>query len=561
MSNTVTTCNQQILLKEEVEDLQIEFELVDTQTDKYNSAEIAEIDDRLAENAERIKDLDAEIDRLTNHADGLDYTVAVAVGILTGLIDSFFCVIGDPDAPAGDSETWKDILGKAWEKELGKTDDLFNKFVMKQAGVDTSNYDNLDSEEKKKLLQNAIRELENKYPLPSDDVWKKKGDGNSLSSTFYHHIEDFCHHPTAIGFLSCLISEFFKVAFFVDEKGKWHFTLANTKKEDMIWLWGSVILTGLLHWLVSVAERKYSETQQQEMPKPLQKILRLLVSSPAAIQILMKLKNWLGHLCSDIAGSSNATGRGMGIPGIITAQLKELAAILPIPGFNEALNSYFYQGFDFRAESTIMRIALKQAVPVITNEILVRGFYFVRRLIGEAQEHGTDWNKYDWQKTLPFNNRTIVRMLTISHGTFVAVDLADAAIRTAVSGQYTDPATFLARMALRVNFVGLGRFTIAVYSDVKMGFQRRYKVAERMKLHSEMLHLYNAKLFYKQENMWIEAKNAELATREVYEAAVYSVKYFFQAFERMDIAINKIDPKAIDTNNPGLLDKLKKMLK
>ena len=37
-----------------------------------------------------IAKLSAEIDRLTNHADGLDYTVAVASGILTGLIDSFF---------------------------------------------------------------------------------------------------------------------------------------------------------------------------------------------------------------------------------------------------------------------------------------------------------------------------------------------------------------------------------------------------------------------------------------------------------------------------------------
>ena len=39
---------------------------------------------------EEISKLSSEIDRLTNHADGLDYAVAVASGTITALIDSFF---------------------------------------------------------------------------------------------------------------------------------------------------------------------------------------------------------------------------------------------------------------------------------------------------------------------------------------------------------------------------------------------------------------------------------------------------------------------------------------
>lgn len=54
----------------------------------YNN--IAEIDDRLETINQRVSELNTEIDRLTNHADGIDYTIAVASGILTGLIDSFF---------------------------------------------------------------------------------------------------------------------------------------------------------------------------------------------------------------------------------------------------------------------------------------------------------------------------------------------------------------------------------------------------------------------------------------------------------------------------------------
>ena len=48
-----------------------------------------EVDARLDEIESQIADLDISIDKLTNHADKLDYTVAVASGILTGFLDVF----------------------------------------------------------------------------------------------------------------------------------------------------------------------------------------------------------------------------------------------------------------------------------------------------------------------------------------------------------------------------------------------------------------------------------------------------------------------------------------
>ena len=51
---------------------------------------LSDIDNCLAENQAIIDKLDTEIYRLTNYADGVDYTIAVASGILSGLIDSFF---------------------------------------------------------------------------------------------------------------------------------------------------------------------------------------------------------------------------------------------------------------------------------------------------------------------------------------------------------------------------------------------------------------------------------------------------------------------------------------
>lgn len=535
------------LLKTESDGMQVEYEIIPVQGSC--SQELSEIDSRLNEISEKLSVLNKEIDRLTNHADGFDYTIAVASGIIAGLVDSFF--VGEIN----------------WGEELKKTTENFNKTVIEKAGLDAEEYAKLsdDDPQKKNILKKAIKKLEDKYPLPSDDAWKTPGKGNSVSSAMRHHIDDLCHHPTPLGFVACIISVLFKTAIFVDKNGHWHFRLANTSKKDMLWLWGCIIATALLHWLVFLIEKKYTEKQYEEMPKPIRVLLRALASAPAAVQLLIVFNNWAGHLCSDMAGSNSTAGAGMGIPGFILSAVKELASIPPlnmIPGLHKQLDYLFIKKFDARTEATILRLAGKQLIPVLLNEVIVRGFYFVSRLIREAKNHGKAWEKYNWDQILPFNNRTVVRMLTISHGTFVAVDLADAAIRTAISGQYADLSTFLAKMALRVNFVGLGRFTIAVFSDVKMGVQRSNRVKERIDLNSKMLNFYNAKIYYKQGNMWIAAQSAEQATQEICQTAENAIKFFASSLEEIRKDLHKIGEVApnIDKKNPGLRNNLISLL-
>jgi hypothetical protein len=74
--------------------------------------------------------------------------------------------------------------------------------------------------------------------------------------------------------------------------------------------------------------------------------------------------------------------------------------------------------FDLRTEIGVAHEIGKQAIPVIINECIVRGFYFIRRFVMEIKANEIkrigDLGKIDWKKTLPFKNRTIVRMLTIS---------------------------------------------------------------------------------------------------------------------------------------------------
>ena len=279
------------LLKIDDGDFQVIYEIdnVNTPVPHGNTkVSLYEVEEQIAERNARIEQLDKDIDKMLCRADGLDYTVAVACGIFAGLIDSFY--VGEIN----------------WQNELKITDDKFNKFVMNRAGVDTSGYDELSDEEKKKKLQSAIRKLEGKYGLPSDNSWKKNEDigRDSASTTYLHHIDDLCHHPTPIGFLACLLSVMFKMAVFIDKNGRWHFRLSEVSKKDWAWFWGMIIGTGLLLWLCNIAEKKYSEKQLEEIPKPMRVIMRLLASAPAAIQIFSVLKKWIGHLISDIAGSS-----------------------------------------------------------------------------------------------------------------------------------------------------------------------------------------------------------------------------------------------------------------
>lgn len=54
--------------------------------------EILDVDEKLALIEDEIAELNTDIGRLTNHADGIDYTNAVSSGIVSGIVDSIFVV-------------------------------------------------------------------------------------------------------------------------------------------------------------------------------------------------------------------------------------------------------------------------------------------------------------------------------------------------------------------------------------------------------------------------------------------------------------------------------------
>ena len=539
-------------LKLAVDDFEVEYEILPLETDNRRAKiqeGIAQLDEQLKVNLQKIGELNTEIDRLTNHADGLDYAIAVVSGIITGIIDSVF--VGKWDFKEAKDKANRDANNKV--TEFVKKDPRYIPWCN-----NTSHGRKIRDPDR---LSSAIEFLEEHYHLPGDNTYQK---GNYGITGNNHRLDDFCHHPTLIGLLCCIIVQFtgktvyshdsgtvLRIPISIDEQGDFVGTDTATK-----------VMSGVVNWFITCA--KTIATRK-------------------------------GHLMSDIATSA-------GIPGSLLSTLKELSALPCFKDtmFSENLRKAYQNGigsgknqidlgvfnalfegaeskFDQRTENAIKHELKKQSIPVIINEALVRGFYFVRRFIEQMKIHNSV-SELDWKAVLPFRNRTIVRMMTIATGTFTAFDAADAAIRAIIESGGVNANT-AKEFILRVNFVGIGRFAIAVASDVGMEIKRSNKRAELSVALGEHFNLTNVKVYYRkadimcsfaemyekeaemhsvERDIWIEAQNTAFAMEEVYAQIYKTCTFYMETVAEMDKCLDDIAElmSGIDEKNPGLRQKL-----
>lgn len=369
-----------------------------------------------------IYDLQEQINGMISEADKLDYFVSVASGMMCGMLD--ILLVGDFSLESG----------------RAIADEKVNEFVKKVAKVSGCKDDD---------LKKSVAFLEKKFPIPADGNTPDFGGGSQ------HHLRDFAHHPTIIGLAFSLLTQFTEKSYGADVNGNFI--------------------------IVPVLEKS-----------------RIFIGEDLPDKIVKGTIVWFFHLISDIAGSSSTAGLsgGTGIPGPILSLAKELSTLPFIKELkvnNKSLSvflSKLFNGtlfakyddngkiikesvvkFDFRGELGMAIEIGKQALPVIANECIVRIFYFIRRLISEIKNEKiktiNEFSKLDWNKVKPFNNPTLTRMLTISTGVFTAIDLAEA-----VGTQ---------KYWISVNYVGVGRFTVAVGTEM-IGFLkvRKVKIIKQM---------------------------------------------------------------------------------
>lgn len=288
-------------------------------------------------------------------------------------------------------------------------------------------------------------------------------------------------------------------------------------------------------------------------------------------------------------GSNSTAGFGTGIPGPMLSLLKLISA-LPIFGTKHhvpgeaakpnALSLFcakLYNGtllgqrdengklipvkIDLRGEMAIGHQLKKQAIPVIINEVLVRTFYLIRRLYMEIKEKDihsfADVDKLNWHKIVPVFNRTINRMMLVASGTFLAVDMADAAIRSAAkSGGSLEK--FGLEMLLRINYPNIGRVAIELGTESYMAFKRGKLRTERMAVMTELLMANNIKIFHHQKEMWVAGSQAEEAVGELYKTAEKSSVIVAELLKNRNEDMEEIVTykEGIETYNPGLLERL-----
>lgn len=85
---------------------------------KYIYSQIQDLDGQIAVTQNRIDELNAEIDKLTNHADGVDYMVAVVSGVITGFVDALF--VGELDINGATEAVDKKVADKLKNQVLNE---------------------------------------------------------------------------------------------------------------------------------------------------------------------------------------------------------------------------------------------------------------------------------------------------------------------------------------------------------------------------------------------------------------------------------------------------------
>ena len=364
--------------------------------------------------------IDVEFDEKVPRAERLDYSIAAASGLISGTL----------------SVIWSQSLNLENAHNWGteKCNDIVVEIARRQGWEKSKKLDSKADE-----LKDAILYLEKKYPLASDSAMSDMG------GPLQHHLRDFAHHPTIVGLIFSILSQFTKKAFGTDTQGV--FIVADLPANAVI-------------------GRNYEE------------------------KILFGTVFWAFHLISDMDGSSRNPGGGTGIPGPLLSLLKELS-VLPVfrditktykdseitfsVWISKLFNGTYFRNddnkpirFDLRTEIGVGAHFARQTKPVVVNECIVRASYFLRQLTRELKEKHieslADLDRVEVRNILPYKNRILTRMLTVSSGVFVLVNTSGTAVQAAVKA-HGQKELMVKEFFLSLNYAGLVRFGIACVAD------------------------------------------------------------------------------------------------
>lgn len=256
-------------------------------------------------------------------------------------------------------------------------------------------------EGKEKSVASAIGFLEKKFPVNYDQ--RHSGDVGGLfnMSAKNHHMKSLAHSPDIIGLFFSILNQFTSTSSFLSD-GQ-----LITIKTDTYELQG--------HNFIS--------------------------------KVFCGISNWFGHLISDVAGSSGASGRGSGI----VIPFYELFQLCDFGSFQVGKNKntlatvatkVFQEGYD-------ARFGLTMAIPVLLCDLSIKLIWAIKHYF---------YHKRPIVECIPTKKHDDLRiMLIIGDGTLCLMDGADAAIRS--GGNWVN-------FFLRLNIIAWYRLVSLVFREV-----------------------------------------------------------------------------------------------
>lgn len=332
--------------------------------------------------------------------DKYDYLIAVFCGGVAGLVDVLF--VGDP-----------------LTSNLGKSvDNIADEMVKKAARLFWNNDKRVSGKSKKmpETLEQCISYLEQAFPVNYDARYAKDliVDEGILSGMRpqNHHLLSLAHSPDPIGLVFSIIDQFMGYATFMD-----HGTIIHVN------------------------------------PHKTSGAIPYMQGTNLLSMIFCGFVNWIGHLLSDIAGSSSTRkagkiGRGAGIP-IPFYELLLACDFGNIEGntFAETMIKVFEEGYDLRFGATM-------AIPVIMEELMIKSIWMIRQKF---------IRKKSWKESFPTSKHADLRiMLIIGNGTLCAIDGVDAAIHGLAEGG--NVISFICHL----NIVGWARLTLLILKELSI---------------------------------------------------------------------------------------------
>jgi len=333
--------------------------------------------------------------------DKYDYMIAAFCGGAAGLVDVFF--VGDP---------LTSVLGK-------QVDKVADGFVKKAAQFFWKNDQRTTGKSKKmpQTLEQCISYLEQAFPVNYDaryakDLVVEEGVLSGMRPA-NHHLLSLAHSPDPIGLIFSIIDQFMGYATFVD-KGK------------------------IIHVVPKKTSGAIPYMQGTNLPS----------------MLFCGFVNWIGHLISDLAGSSSTrregkTGRGAGIP-MPFYELFLACDFGDIDGktLSETMIDVFEQGYDARFGATM-------AIPVVMNELMIKSIWMIRQKF---------MRRKTWKESFPTNKHADLRvMIIVGDATLCLVDGVDAAAHGIIEGNVV---SFICHL----NLVGWTRLVLLVLKELRIRY-------------------------------------------------------------------------------------------